>query len=86
MLLRREVFDDRLDTMSHPRELGEIGDGAHPPEDLVAVGGLHAALVDLAASDFSSPATSASALDWARLRTTTSKPGLRAHLGQARSP
>ena len=75
VLLQREVFDDRLEHEVAVGELAEVGDRTHAAQHLRR--GRPASMRPLStwrASDFSSPATSASALDCARLRTTTSNP------------
>jgi hypothetical protein len=47
VLLGGEVLDDRLDDEIALAQLAEVGDGTHPAEDRVALGGLELAAVDL---------------------------------------
>ena len=79
VLLGGEVLDDRLDDEIALAQLAEVGDGADPAEHRVALGGLELAR-DRPAWPATSrgPATIASAVLCARLRSTTSKPALAA--------
>ena len=73
VLLHAEVLDHRLDDQVDVDQLAQVRGGRSPgPRDLRGSASVRLPFSTCLASDFSRPASMASALAWLRLRSTTS--------------